>query len=130
MRRGLYNYNRAGAHLLSAAESAGASPVIEQYLGDRCLDPPALALFHGDRALTLADHGAAGHAALITQCAATASFARMSAVASGLDSGMLARLPRALLDAAVGSLRIGPQVYSGLAIGHAAEPGQGTEVIW
>jgi hypothetical protein len=121
-----------GLYDLAAAQPAGAkagpSPVLEEYLGDRRLDPPVLALFHADPALTSSGHDAA--AGLVSECATAASFARLSSTAAGLRSALFARLPPALLDAVAGSLRAGPRVYAGLAIGHAAEPGPGTEVIW
>jgi hypothetical protein len=123
-------YDLAAAHSPGLAKIAGPSPVLEEYLGDRCLDPPVLALFHADLALTPVGQGAAGTAGLVSGCATAASFARLSATAAGLRSGLFACLPPALLDAMAGSLRVGPRVYAGLAIGHAAEPGPGTEVIW
>jgi hypothetical protein len=123
-------YDLAAAHPAGVAKMAGPSLVLEEYLGDRCLDLPVLALFHADHALTADGHDAAGPAGLVSRCATAASFARLSSTAAGLRSGLFACLPPALLDAVAGSLRVGPRVYAGLAIGHAAEPGPGTEVIW
>ena len=126
-------YDLAAERPPGVARVAGSSPVLEEYLGDRCLDPPVLALFHAGRALTPADGAAGpgdGAAGLVSACATAASFARLSATAAGLRSGLFACLPPALLDAVAGSLRTGPRVYAGLAIGHAAVAGRGTEVIW
>ena len=115
---------------LTGPEPGEICPVLEAYLGDRRLDPPVLALFCGDRETTLSDFGADGHATLIAKSAAAASFTRLLSTADGLSSGIFARLPSALLDAAAGRVRVGPQVYCGLAIGPGPGSSPDMDVIW
>jgi hypothetical protein len=115
---------------LTGPEPGELCPVLEAYLADRRLDPPVLALFCGDRETTLSAYGADGHATLIAKSAAAASFTRLLSTADGLSSGIFARLPSALLDAAAGRVRVGPQVYCGLAIGPGPGSSPDTDVIW
>ncbi len=115
---------------LTGSEPGALNAVMESYLGDRHLDPPALVLFLGDREATLSAYGAAGHTTLISKCAAAASLTRLLGTAGGLSSGLFARLPSALLDAAAGRLRAGPQVYCGLAIGRGSGSPPGMDVMW
>jgi len=123
-------YDAVTRQALTGSEPGVPVAVLEDYLGDRCLDPPALVLFHGDREAVLASGGAEGHTTLMTKSAAAANFTRLLSTADGLSSGLLARLPSALLDAAAGRLRAGPQVYCGLAIGHGRQASRGMEVMW
>ena len=123
-------YDVATRQALTGPDPGELCPVLETYLGDRRLDPPVLALFCGDRETTLSAYGADGHATLIAKSAAAASFTRLLSTADGLSSGIFARLPSALLDAAAGRLRAGSQVYCGLAIGHGSGSSRDMDVIW
>jgi hypothetical protein len=123
-------YDVATRQPLPGPDPGELCPVLETYLGDRRLDPPVLALFCGDRETALSAYGADGHATLIAKSAAAASFTRLLCTAGGLSSGIFARLPSALLDAAAGRLRVGSQVYCGLAVGPGSGSSPDMDVIW
>jgi hypothetical protein len=129
--RGCYALTRAGWRPSWSAREAG---LLEGYLQDRRLDPPALLLMTGDLLAALADLGAAGGPALAARCAALANLVRLTAATAGLDTGLLSRIPAEWwppggwpgqrtrpLD---GSARP-DRVFCGCAIGHAAagQPG-------
>lgn len=100
--------------------AAGMS-LAETYLRDRELDPPALLLFTGDLAGTLAARGAAGYPALVAAAATAAGAARLEAAGAGLGAGLFARLPATGWLVTSDDPRAGHRVFCGCAIGHVQD---------